>query len=63
MAKKTTKSVNEVEQPEETETHNELYYEQNYGGVTFTNCTFNNCNLMTQSGQPPNPPKPPGGGG
>lgn len=59
MAKKTTKSVMEVEQPEEPETHNELYYEQNYGGVTFTNCTFTNCNLMTQSGQPPDPPKPP----
>lgn len=60
MAKK-EKALTTSEEPEEV--HNELYYEQNYGGVTFTNCTFNNCNLMTQSGQPPDPPKPPGGSG
>lgn len=59
MAKK-EKALTTTE-PEE-EVQYELYYEQNYGGVTFTNCTFNNCNLMTQSGQPPDPPKPPGGG-
>lgn len=57
MAKKKNDEVAPV--AEETEAHNELYYEQNYGGVTFTNCTFTNCNLMTQSGQPPNPPIPP----
>jgi hypothetical protein len=61
MSKKVKKM--EVPEPEPAEeVHNELYYEQNYGGVTFTNCTFNNCNLMTQSGSPPAPPPPPGGG-
>lgn len=59
MAKK-EKALTTTEAEEEV--HNELYYEQNYGGVTFTNCTFNNCNLMTQSGTPPAPPPPPGGG-
>lgn len=52
-----TKAVAVTE--EEPETHNELYYEQNYGGITFTNCTFTNCNIATQSGQVPDPPKPP----
>lgn len=57
--KKKTETPATLEVAESTAT-NELYYEQNYGGVTFTNCTFNNCNLMTQSGQIPQPPKPPG---